>query len=110
MCSIEQTTEKWLEPLKNKARISLETKCVWLGPVKLPRSIPTLACADSKMSVFGSVFPPTNLRSIGGCRIQPKCRLGKTVRMGVTVLGRFGLSGFAKRFAKKRDFLSNSCF
>jgi hypothetical protein len=33
---------------------------IHVGMVKLPRSIPTLASADSRISVFGSVFPPTN--------------------------------------------------
>jgi hypothetical protein len=43
MRSVGKISEKWLEPLLNKAGISLETECVRLGTVKLPRSIPTLA-------------------------------------------------------------------
>jgi hypothetical protein len=38
-----EQSKKQLEPLKNKAILTLETECVRLGTVKLPRSIPTLA-------------------------------------------------------------------
>ena len=46
MRSIVRASEKALEPPWNKARMSLETECVRLGTVKLPRSIPTLASND----------------------------------------------------------------
>ena len=40
---MNEQSKKWLEPLKSKVILSLETECVRLGTVKLPRSIPTLA-------------------------------------------------------------------
>jgi hypothetical protein len=43
MASDERTVKKTLEIVQNQCIVMLETECVRLGTVKLPRSIPTLA-------------------------------------------------------------------
>jgi len=50
-------SKKQLEPLLNQVIVSLETECVRLGAVKVPRSIPTLA-SNSKLHFCNGLQMP----------------------------------------------------